>query len=168
MPDGSRISEPRAVESTERDWCQRLRLEGQARNVHGLSHEPPSSESPSSYPIRHDANPRQLFSPLPRPLVSSISEAVSRNSSKYADDRPGQPQSHSGRKARHKRVFPRRGLQRCSHRRRNNRRVCRPRWRVALHDQQSSRWSFRQPRDHRPRCSCSNLDQRTDRLPQCI
>lgn len=39
MPDGRRSSEPRAVESTERGRFQQLRLEVQARNVHGLSHD---------------------------------------------------------------------------------------------------------------------------------
>lgn len=40
MPDGSRISAPRSVELAEPGWCQRLRLEGQTRNVEVLSHEP--------------------------------------------------------------------------------------------------------------------------------
>lgn len=39
MPDESKISESRSVESTERGRFQHLRLEVQARNVHGLSHE---------------------------------------------------------------------------------------------------------------------------------
>ena len=39
-PDRSRISQPRSVESTERDYLQQPILEIQTRDIEVLSHEP--------------------------------------------------------------------------------------------------------------------------------
>ena len=76
MPDGNRISEPRFVESTERGWCQRLRLKVRlgmlkfwARNP-AIPPSPRAAKLPMIQPITEPSDEPESLGSAERVLVT--------------------------------------------------------------------------------------------------